>query len=127
MKFRYTILYVADVAASIDFYVRAFGFEKAFLHEGGGFGELRTGDTKLSFCSVELFRQLGKTPQRPDPHNPTFEVAFETDDVQGSLERALNTGATLMQDARTESWGQTTAYVADPDGYLIEICSPVGA
>ena len=40
-------------------------------------------------------------------------------------DRALAAGATLLQDVREEDWGQTTAYVGDPNGYLVEICSPV--
>jgi uncharacterized glyoxalase superfamily protein PhnB len=70
-------------------------------------------------------RKLGKQPGKPDPKAPVFEVAFETTDVCAALERALAAGATLVQDARDEPWGQTTSYVSDPDGYLVEICSPV--
>lgn len=125
MKFRYTILYVKDVATSIDFYTRAFGFEKLFIHEAGDYGELSTGDTKLAFSSQALMNELGKNPQSPSPKNPTFELAFETDDVAADLAKAVKEGASLIQDARAEPWGQTTSYVSDPEGYLIEICSAV--
>lgn len=125
MIFRYTILYVKDVAASLRFFETAFGFERGFLHEGGDYGELVTGDTKLAFSAVELMQDLGKNPVPAQPNAPTFEIAFETDDVAGSLKRAVAAGATLIQDVREEPWGQTTSYVADPDGYLIEICSAV--
>lgn len=125
MKFRYTILYVDDVAATLDFYTRAFGLERAFLHESGDYGELATGDTKLAFSSTALMRQLGKSPAPADPKAPVFEIALETDDVRGALDRALAAGATLVQDARDEPWGQTTSYVSDPNGYLVELCSPV--
>ncbi|MBU4528433.1 MAG: VOC family protein [Hoeflea sp.] len=125
MIFRYSILYVDDVAASIDFYERAFALEKAFLHESGDYGELSTGTTKLAFSSTALMRQLGKTPGRPDPNAPVFELAFETGDVRKALDRAVEAGAVLIQDVRDEPWGQTTSYVSDPNGYLIEICSPV--
>lgn len=123
--FRYTILYVADVAATLAFHERAFDFQRLFLHEGGDYGELDTGRTKLAFASRELIASLGKAPTAPDPKSPSFELAFETDDVPAALARALQAGATLAQDAREEPWGQTTAYVTDPDGFLIEICSPV--
>lgn len=46
MIFRYSILYVDDVAASIDFYARAFALEKGFVHESGDYGELSTGAAK---------------------------------------------------------------------------------
>ncbi len=125
MIFRYTILYVDDVATTIDFFSRSFGFEKGFLHESGEYGELVTGDTKLAFSSTALMRKLGKTPGRPSSSAPTFEVAFETDDVAAALKRACDAGAVLLRDVRDEPWGQTTAYVSDPNGYVIEICSPV--
>lgn len=125
MIFRYTILYVENVQESMDFFVRAFGFEQKFIHEGGDYGELSTGETKLAFSSTELMRQLDKKPRAPIPSNPTFELAFESDDVVSDLARAINAGATLVQDAREEPWGQTTSFVSDPNGYLIEICSAV--
>lgn len=125
MIFRYTILYVDDVPASLDFYARAFGLEPGFLHDGGDYGELATGETKLAFSSRALMRQLGKSPAAAEAARPVFELAFETEDVAAALDRAVSAGAALVQDAREEPWGQTTSYVSDPDGYLVEICSPV--
>lgn len=125
MTFRYTILYVDDVKATLAFYEAAFGPTTGFLHESGAYGELATGTTKLAFSSRALMRDLGKAPARPDPAAPVFEIAFETDDVDGALNRAVDAGATLVQAARDEPWGQRTAYVSDPEGFLVEICSPV--
>ncbi len=127
MKLRYTILYVDDVPATLEFYERAFNLRRKMLHESGDYGELATGTTSLSFSSRTLMADLGKTPSIPDPGKPTFEIAFETEDVKGALEQALKIGAKLVQDVRDEPWGQTTAYVVDPNGFLIEICSPVRA
>ena len=125
MDFRYTILYVDDVPAALAFYERAFGLARGLLHESGDYGELATGRTKLAFSSVELMTRIGKAPGRPDAQAPTFEIAFETDDVPGALKRAVAAGAALVQDVADMPWGQTTAYVRDPDGFLVEICSPV--
>jgi len=127
MHLRYTILYVDDVSAALEFYERAFGLLRGFLHPSGDYGELATGGTKLAFSSTTLMTELGKTPARPDPAHPSFEIAFETDNVSTALERACAAGAILVQDAQEEPWGQTTSYVTDPNGYLVEICSPVGA
>ncbi len=125
MIFRYTILYVDDVQETMNFFVRAFGFHQQFVHEGGDYGELSTGETRLAFSSKELMRKLDKNPQSPTSDNPKFEIAFESDDVSADLARAIEAGATLIQEARDEPWGQTTSYVSDPNGYLIEICSKV--
>lgn len=125
MIFRYTILYVENVARSLGFYESAFGFSRAFLHESGDYGELSTGVTKLAFSSKALMRQLGKAPGQAEAKQPVFEIAFETEDVPAAYERAVAAGATRLQGPREEPWGQTTSYVSDKDGYLIEICSPV--
>ena len=127
MILRYTIMYVENVEQTLTFYERAFGLERGMVHESGDYGELVTGETKLAFSSVALMRQLGKSPTRADADAPVFEIAFETDDVAGMLEKAESAGAIVKQPVREEPWGQTTAYVADPNGYLIEICSPVQA
>jgi len=49
MKLGYTILYVADVASSLSFYERAFGFKRRFLQESGTYGELETGETNQRY------------------------------------------------------------------------------
>jgi len=33
VKFGYTIIYVPDVISSIEFFERAFGFQRRFVHE----------------------------------------------------------------------------------------------
>lgn len=125
MILRYTILYVDDVDATLDFYERAFALTRTFLHESGNYGELSTGETRLAFSSTALMKQLGKAPGKPSPEAPVFEIAFETDDVQVAFDRAVAAGAMPMQQVRDEPWGQSTSYVSDPNGYLVEICSPV--
>ena len=57
MKFGYTIVYVPHVSASLDFFEKAFGFKRRFLHDSGEYGELETGATVLAFA----VHALGKT------------------------------------------------------------------
>ncbi len=125
MKLKYTILYVEDVAKTLEFYGKAFGFKTTFIHEAGDYGELDTGDITLAFSSLKLMSDLGKNPQKASPDAPIFEIAFETTDVGKRLKQAIDSGAQLVQDVKQEPWGQTTSYVSDMNGFLIEICSPV--
>lgn len=125
MKLKYTILYVENVQQSLHFFEKAFGLNIQFIHESVDYGEINTGQTTLSFSSKKLMTELGKSPGTPDPKQPVFEIAFETDDVAAAVKKALDAGAKLEQEVRDEPWGQTTAYVSDSNGYLIEICSPV--
>ena len=127
LKFKYTILYVNSVRDTIEFYESAFGLKRAMLHEEGDYGELDTGATTLSFSSIELMKSLGKNAVNPVRNNPSFEIAFETEDVASALEKALKAGATLVQDVEELPWGQTNAYVEDINGFLVELCTPVSS
>ncbi|MFO0881076.1 MAG: VOC family protein [Gemmataceae bacterium] len=129
MKFGYTIVYVPDVAAALDFYSRAFGFSIRFVHESGQYGELDTGTTTLAFVVHEV--ASGNLPggyQRVDPKAPPFgiELGFVTSDVPAAVERAVAAGATITAEPKHKPWGQVVAYVRAPEGTLIELCTPVG-
>jgi lactoylglutathione lyase len=128
VRFGYTILYVEDVPRSLDFYERALGLERRFLHESGDYGELETGATALAFATHGL-----AASNLPDLYDgatqnggrPPFEVCFVTEDVEGAYERAVVAGADAVTEPKTKPWGQDVAYVRDPDGNLIELASPV--
>ena len=125
MKFRYAILYVNDVTASLNFFEKAFGCTTKMLHESRTYGELDTGTTILALASRKSMARPGTSPSNPDPARPVFEIAFETDDVQAGIARAIAAGARLQRKPKKMPWGQTIAYVSDPDGFLIEICTAV--
>lgn len=125
-RFAYTILYVEDVTRSLDFYARAFGLATRMCHEAGDYGELDTGSTTLAFSSTALMRQLGKHPVAARADAPCFEIALATDDVAAAMRRAVEAGARTVRAPERMPWGQTIAYVADPDGVLVELCTPIG-
>jgi lactoylglutathione lyase len=128
VRFGYTILYVEDVARSLDFYERAFGVERRFLHESREYGELETGATALAFATHELAASNLPgvySPANAEPGRPSFEVCFVTEDVEGAYERAVKGGADPVTAPQTKPWGQDVAYVRDPDGTLVELASPV--
>ena len=54
-----------------------------------------------------------------------YELIVDTNDVPTALSKALDAGAALVQDVEEMPWGQTTAYVTDNNGFLIELCTPV--
>jgi uncharacterized glyoxalase superfamily protein PhnB len=129
MNYAYTIVYVSDVPAALDFYSRAFGFAVRFLHESNGYGELETGGTALAFAAHEV--ASGNLPGGYEPltelNRPAgIEVGFTTDDVQSAVENAVRNGATLIAAPTVKPWGQTVAYVRCPFGVLVEICTPMG-
>jgi lactoylglutathione lyase len=125
LTFKYTILYVKNVIETLTFFEAAFGFKQAMLHESGDYAELDTGNTTLSFSSIALMTTMGKNPGKVDSTSPTFELAFQTEDVAGALTKAIEAGATLVQNVEEMPWGQSTAYVTDNNGFLIELCTPI--
>ena len=128
MHFGYTIIYVADVPATLLFYHKAFGLEQGFLHESAQYGELVTGDTKLAFASEDLSKSndIKFTSNRLNSNPAGFEIALVTEDVSKAFKKAIDAGALSVQEPKQKPWGQTVAYVRDLNGVLVEICSPMG-
>lgn len=129
MKFGYAIVYVHDVAASLSFIEKAFGFERRCLHESGTYGELQTGETLLAFAAHQLGESNLPTGyvKADETENPLgIEIAFVTDDVSAAHTKAMAAGASEVAKPRLKPWGQTVSYLRCPDGLLIELCSPMG-
>src|SRR5262245_2069057 len=129
MQFGYTILYVPDVAASLQFFERAFGLERRFLHELGTYGELETGATTLSFAAHELgdTNFPGGHVQAHSSAIPLgMEIALVTTNVAEAHSNAIAAGARELAPPTTKPWGQVVSYLRSPDGCLIELCTPIG-
>ena len=60
------------------------------------------------------------------PHH--FHRLFKraTGVTPAAFARAVAAGATPLKEPVTKPWGQTVAYVRDLDGFLVELCSPIG-
>ncbi len=127
MKFGYTIVYVPDVLASVEFFEKAFGFKRRFVH-ASGYGELDTGSTALAFATHDLGASnlpggYVKASHSGEPLG--MEIALVTDDVAVAHAKAIAEGAVSIKEPALKPWGQTVSYVRCPDGTLVEICSPV--
>lgn len=128
VKLAYTILYVSDVEKSIEFYEKAFGFNRKFITPENDYGELSTGETTISFVSKDLANSNLKngfieSSQLEKPFG--IELALITDDVQKVIDRAIELGALVAEEAIQKPWGQTVSYIRDIDGFLLEICTPI--
>ena len=130
LRFGYTIAYVPDVSASLDFFERAFGLQLKFLHESGLYGELNTGNTTLAFAGHALGEMnfpsgFLKASESATPLG--VELALIADDVVQAHAHALACGAQELTAPQEKPWGQTVSYVRCPDGILVELCSPMGS
>ena len=128
MKFGYTILYVADVKQSLEFYEKAFGLKRKFMDEEESYGEMITGDTALAFANIQLAQSNfpgGFRKNSPSEQPAAIEIAFVTDEVEAAYEKAIDAGANGIAAPTKKPWGQTVSYVRDINGVLVELCSPV--
>ncbi len=129
IKFAYTILYVKDVTQTVLFYETAFGFQRKFITPENDYAELLVGETTLSFASVRLAQsnlKEGFTASNLKDKPFGIELGFTTDNVTETVSAAISAGATIVEEPKTKPWGQVVAYVRDIDGFLIEICTPMG-
>ena len=122
MTFRYATLYVTDLKKTLSFYEAAFGLTPAFVHEGGQYAELATGATKLAFAEHGLASGIVGAPYaRGSLEGPPapFEIGLGVDDLGAAFGRAVEAGAAVVRPPAAMPWGQSIAYVREPDGALI--------
>ena len=122
------IIYVPDVAAALDFYERAFALRRTFVNRRGDFGQLDTGQTALAFAShARAEHEIGGTFQLPDPGAEPFnvEICLVFDNPVAAFRHAVATGCVPVVEPSAKPHGQTTGFVRDPWGTLIEIASPL--
>ena len=128
MNFAYTLVYVADVAASLAFFDKAFGLPTRFLHDSGAYGEVETGASgaKLAFVDHATARdcvQQDYVAADASPQPLGMEIGFTVADVQAAFDQAVGAGARPLAAPLTKPWGQTVAYVRCLDGTLVELCT----
>ncbi|HMJ96525.1 MAG TPA: VOC family protein [Thermoleophilaceae bacterium] len=121
----YCVIHVKDVSASLDFYERAFGLRRRMV-DGALYAEMETGHTLLAFSERRFAAKHSGPTMDLDREAPPpgLEIVLVTDDVATLHQRALQAGATHVRDPETKPWGQTASYLRDPDGYLVQLCSP---
>lgn len=126
----YTIYYVHDVQQTLTFFMEAFDLERRFITPEGDYGELVTGSTTLSFVANELAHanldEAGGFTELDASQPPVAaSVTLVTNDVAAALAKAIEAGGTQYVALTEKPWGQTVAYLRDPNGILIEIATPI--
>lgn len=109
LRYGHMLLMVADVAASVDFYVGRLGFKvrpAKPLADGRPFTAFEQGIALVS----------GREPG----HRQVDHIAFEVDDVRLMRDRLEAAGTSFFTDLHDGPYG-LTIYVADPDGLKVEL------
>ncbi|MGA5757792.1 VOC family protein [Nonomuraea bangladeshensis] len=116
----YPVLCTTDLAASKDFYVRLFGYEVTF--EADWYVSLRRGPYELALLDHE-HPTLPAAYRRPVTG---LLLNFEVADVDAEWERlVVHEGLTPELELRDEDFGQRHFIVADPNGVLVDVITPI--
>jgi uncharacterized glyoxalase superfamily protein PhnB len=106
-----TYLAVANIAATIEFLERAFGFVRGVT--------LPDPDGQLRYAEVRHGESVLMLIRRGDQATATHGAAAlytYVSDVDAALARARDAGAGVAE-AEDQPWGDRAATVTDPDGY----------
>lgn len=123
LSLRYIILYVEDGERSLHFYRDLLKLPVKGEHET--YIEFDTGSTILAINTKESVREITGLSVS-DQSAATYEIGFVTEQVQETIDDLRANGVPVVVEPTEKPWGQTIAYVTDPDGNLIEICTPMG-
>lgn len=113
----YVILVVDDLDRALDFWTGTLGLTLG-RRDQRTYAQLETGDTRIGFLSTDAMAQILGDARRDGDR---FEVGFKVDDVDAAYAELLADGAVGVVPPTDRSWGQRTAYLRDPDGYLVEL------
>ena len=113
-------IYVSDIEATIRFY-ELLGLEVASRTEIDHASEAVLVNSVRGGNRVQLAQQ--KHPVGPiDMGNSMWKLYFLTDDCQGLYDKMVGAGYEgVTEPVRLDRWPTTMAFVADPDGYQIEL------
>jgi uncharacterized glyoxalase superfamily protein PhnB len=112
----------------LAFYEKAFGFQQKFITPEKDYGELDTGTTTLAFADYSIPEYNGVEINKHDKKlaSPAFELTFVTEKIETDYKNAVDAGAEIVKEPEAKPWGQTVGYLKDLNGFLVELCTPVG-
>ncbi|XP_023747338.1 uncharacterized protein LOC128129560 [Lactuca sativa] len=125
--YAYTVVYVKDVAKSVEFYGKAFGQLVRRLDDSHRWGELESGQTTIAFTPVHQHETDDLTGEVQEQKSKTrrnqLEVCFAYADVDAAYKRAVENGAEAVCLPEDKEWGQRVGYVRDIDGIVVRMGS----
>jgi len=109
-------LAVADIRRSLDFYTRVFGMEVQFW-DGDDMVFIRTPGARDTITLNQANHERAGTPGGVDHIGFRLRDKSRLDDA---IQEVVEAGGRLIERG-DHAPGQPFAYVADPDGYVIEL------
>jgi catechol 2,3-dioxygenase-like lactoylglutathione lyase family enzyme len=109
-------LFVADIGAACDFFMRTLGFTVVFTYGIPPFyGQVARDGARLNLRCIAT---PVIDPQRRDSEN-LLSASITLDRAEPLYLEYQGAGVTFHQALRTEPWGARTFIIRDPDGNLI--------
>lgn len=106
---------------SKDFYVSLLGFEVKY--DSDWYVQLCSPlNRELEFGIIS--RTSGLVPAQYQKAPTGMYVTFVVQDVDAVYSKAVSLGLTIIQEPKNEFYGQRRFLTVDPNGCLIDICSP---
>jgi catechol 2,3-dioxygenase-like lactoylglutathione lyase family enzyme len=109
------------LSESRDFYVALLGFE--IRYDSDWYVQLRSPSNHEQEFGI-IYRSHNLVPQEFQTAPTGMYVTFVVSDVDEVYEKALAMGLRIVQEPRNEFYGQRRFLTIDPNGCLIDICSP---
>ena len=119
-------LFVEDMAKMICFYRDVLGFEIKEDEDTSNVYLIKDDTLFLLYRRKDFEKMTSRKYEYIKGLNGHTEIALYVDtfeEVDAEYEKAISKGAGSVLEPVTESWGQRTCYIADPEGNLIEIGS----
>jgi hypothetical protein len=118
------IIYVHNVAASLEFFRTVFSIDQQYVsQEGNDSANIIAENLMITFLSYESARnhmkELGIKHEIAGPSG--FELFVLVDNVEEVYERALLLHATSLREPVESSEGDVLCYVQTPDNIIIQI------
>ncbi|HEY7346776.1 MAG TPA: VOC family protein [Ktedonobacterales bacterium] len=127
MKFVNVRLLVGDIAASIRFWRDVMGFRMAYGDEAMGYAYFETDSAGIEFLTREGFATaLGEAVPAARPAGHLAVLVFRVDDVDTAYADFVKRGARPVAGPQDRpAWQARAAHLGDPDGYLVELYTPL--
>ncbi len=122
-------LLVSDFPASLKFWRDIMSLPMSFSDETMGYAYFDTGNGGLELLSRNGFAaSLGEETPTSTPEGHQAVIVFRVDDVDAAYADLAKRGAkAVAAPVDRPVWQARTAHFSDPDGYLVEIYSPLQA
>jgi len=119
-------IFVEDMEVMVRFYRDVLGFEIKEDENATNVYLEKDGTLFLLYRRSDFEKMTNREFNYAKAINGHYEIALSVenfDAVDSTFQEIVSKGATPVLEPTTETWGQRTCYIADPEGNLIEIGS----